>query len=72
MYKDESTEITATGLRYTFKASGSPFQGLGSNGDVRSCLQCGRHKLRSRGAIHRFLGGLMFFCFDCRPQKPVQ
>jgi hypothetical protein len=44
----------------------------GSNGDVRSCIQCGQHKLRNRGAIHRFLGGLMYFCFDCRPPKPVQ
>jgi hypothetical protein len=68
MSKVESAEISASGLRYTFKEGGSPFQGMGSNGDVRSCIKCGRHKLRSNGAIHRFLNGLMFFCFDCRPK----
>jgi hypothetical protein len=68
MYKDETTEIADTGLRYTFKEAGSPFQGMGSNGDVRSCIKCGQHKLRSNGAIRRFLGGLMFLCFDCKPK----
>jgi hypothetical protein len=72
MYKDESTEIATTGLRYTAKEGGSPFPGMGSNGDVRSCIKCGRHKLRSQGAIHRFLGSLMYFCFDCRPRKLPQ
>jgi hypothetical protein len=72
MYKDETTEIAATGLRYTAKEGGSPFQGMGSNGDVRSCMQCGQHRLRSKGAIHRFLGGLMFFCYECRPKKLPQ
>lgn len=69
MYKDETSEITPTGLRYSFKEAGSPFRGMGSNGEMRSCIQCGQHKLRSKGAIHRFLDGLMFFCFDCRPKK---
>jgi hypothetical protein len=72
MYKLANSEIADTGLRYTSKEGGSPFQGMGSNGDVRSCLKCGQHKLRSHGAIHRFLGGPMFFCFDCRPKKLPQ
>lgn len=73
MYKEEvTTQIAETGLRYTAKEGGSPFQGMGSNGEVRSCMKCGQHKLRSHGAIHRFLGGLMFFCFACKPKKLPQ
>ena len=72
MYKSEDTRIAASGLRYTTKESGSPFQGMGANGEVRSCLKCGQHKLRSHGAIHRYLGGLMFFCFDCKPKRLKQ
>ena len=72
MYKDETTEVATTGLRYTYKEAGSPFQGMGSNGEVRSCLKCGQHKPRTHGSIHRFLDGLMFFCFDCRPKKLPQ
>lgn len=72
MYKTETSEMTETGLRYTFKEGGSPFQGMGSSGEVRSCMKCGQHKPRSRGAIHRFLNGLMFFCYDCRPKKLAQ
>jgi hypothetical protein len=70
--RSEPNEITATGLRYTTKEGGSPFQGMGSNGEFRSCLKCGQHKLRSKGAIHRFLNGLMFFCFECKPKKLPQ
>ena len=72
MNPNQTTEIAATGLRYTSKEGGSPFQGMGGNGDVRSCLKCGQHKLRSHGSIHRFLGGPMFFCFDCKPRKREQ
>ena len=72
MTKDENSEIALTGLRYTYKEAGSPFQGMGCNGEMRSCLKCGQHKARSSGAIHRFLGGLMFFCFVCRPKKLPQ
>jgi hypothetical protein len=72
MYTSEPNEITATGLRYTAKEGGSPFQGMGANGEFRSCLKCGQHKLRSHGAIHRFLNGLMFFCFECKPKKLPQ
>lgn len=72
MYKSENNEIAATGLRYTSKEGGSPFQGMGSNGEIRSCIKCGQHKPRSKGAIHRFLNGLMFFCFECKPPKLPQ
>lgn len=72
MYKDQTTEIAATGLRYTSKEGGSPFSGMGSSGEVRSCIKCGQHKLRSNGAIHRYLNSLMFLCFECRPKKPPQ
>jgi hypothetical protein len=72
MYTSEPNEITATGLRYTAKEAGSPFEGMGANGEFRSCLKCGQHKLRSNGAIHRFLNGLMFFCFECKPKKLPQ
>ena len=72
MYKYETNEIAATGLRYTSKEGGSPFQGMGSSGEIRSCMKCGEHKPRSNGAIHRFLNGQMFFCFGCRPKKLAQ
>jgi hypothetical protein len=72
MYKPDSSEMTATGLRYTRKEGGSPFQGMGTSGEMRSCMQCGQHKPRSTGAIHRFLNGLMFFCYACRPKKLPQ
>jgi hypothetical protein len=72
MNKSEANEIASTGLRYVSKESGSPFEGMGANGEVRSCLKCGEHKLRSNGAIHRYLGGLMFFCFDCKPKRLPQ
>ena len=69
MHPYETNEIAATGLRYTLKEAGSPFTGMGTHGELRSCLKCGKHKPRSTGAIHRFLNGLMFFCFECRPAK---
>ena len=72
MTKYETNEIAATGLRYTLKEGGSPFQGMGSNGEIRSCMKCGQHKPRSKGAIHRFLNGQMFFCFECKPPKLPQ
>ena len=33
-----------------------------------SCIQCGQHKLRSKGAYKRYLTALFFFCFDCKPR----
>jgi hypothetical protein len=72
MYKNETTQIAPTGLRYVSKENGSPFQGMGSGGDTRSCIKCGKHKLRSKGVIKRYLNALMFFCFDCRPDKTLK
>jgi hypothetical protein len=63
----DSNKISDSGLRYKSKETGSPFQGMGVNGEIRSCIQCGQHKLRRNGAIHRFLSTLMFVCFDCKP-----
>ncbi|MFZ2391268.1 hypothetical protein, partial [Rhodoferax sp.] len=69
MYIDESTQISASGLRYLAKENGSPFQAIGAPGETRSCIKCGKHKARSKGSIQRYLNALMFFCFDCRPVK---
>lgn len=67
MYKYEETVISETGLRYTSKENGSPFQGMGGTGDTLSCIKCGKHRLRSKGTFKRYLHALLFFCFDCRP-----
>jgi hypothetical protein len=72
MYKSHTTNISASGLRYVSKESGSPFQGMGALGDTRSCIKCGKHKPRSKGVIKRYLNALMFFCFDCRPAQKAQ
>ena len=69
MFKTETTEISSTGLRYVSKENGSPFQGSGSTGETISCIKCGKHKLRTRGAVRRYLNSLLFFCFDCKPEK---
>ena len=68
MHNDFETLVTASGLRYTTKESGSPFVGMGSSGATLSCIKCGHRKLRTRGAFKRYPSGLMFFCFDCKPQ----
>ena len=69
MYKFEATQVSTSGLRYTLKEGGSPFQGLGSPGETLSCIRCGRHKLRRNGAFRRYLHSLLFYCFDCKPQQ---
>lgn len=69
MPETQTTLISPTGLRYITKEGGSPFQGAGSAGDTISCIQCGKHRLRSRGQIKRYLTSLFFFCFDCKPAK---
>jgi len=63
------THISRTGLRYVSKENGSPFQGMGSTGETISCIKCGKHKLRTRGIIRRYLNSLLFYCFDCKPEK---
>jgi hypothetical protein len=64
-----TTEISQTGLRYVSKEGGSPYQGAGGTGETISCIKCGKHKLRSRGMLRRYLNSLFFYCFDCKPQK---
>ncbi len=68
MYKYEDTLISPTGLRYTSKENGSPFQGMGGMGETMSCIKCGVHKLRKNGMIKRYLNSPMFFCCDCKPK----
>jgi hypothetical protein len=70
MYKFEETAVAPSGLRYTSKEGGSPFQGLG-NGETLSCIKCGHHKLRRNGSFRRCLTSLFFFCMDCKPTKAV-
>lgn len=65
----QSTQISDTGLRYVSKENGSPFQGMGTPGETISCIQCGKHKPRTRGSLKRYLNSLLFFCFDCKPEK---
>jgi hypothetical protein len=72
MYKYEETAISDTGLRYTAKENGSPFQGMGGGGETMSCIKCGHHRLRSKGTFKRYLHGLFFFCHDCKPVKAAQ
>jgi hypothetical protein len=71
MYKTDTSEISVTGLRYVSKQGGSPFQGAGSTGETISCIKCGKHRLRTRGSLKRYLNSLLFFCFDCKPEKPA-
>lgn len=72
MYKTDTTQVSATGLRYTAKENGSPFQGMGAPGETISCIQCGKHRPRSKGSLKRYLNSLLFICFDCKPVKVVK
>lgn len=67
MHEVAFTQVSPTGLRYTSKESGSPFQAIGGSGHTLSCFKCGRHKLRSHGYFRRYPTALMFICADCRP-----
>ncbi|MEN9375941.1 MAG: hypothetical protein RL710_1098 [Pseudomonadota bacterium] len=72
MYDCEQNLIAENGLRYKAKVNGSPFRGTGGSGETMSCIKCGNHRLRSHGAIRRFLNSPMFFCFDCKPVKVAE
>ena len=72
MYSTDTTQISQTGLRYTSKENGSPFQGMGGSGQTLSCIKCGHHKPRSNGIFRRYPTALMFFCFDCKPSVTKQ
>jgi hypothetical protein len=72
MDKSEETKIAASGLRYTSKEGGSPFQGMADSGETLSCIQCGRHRLRRNGTFRRYLHALLFYCGDCKPRQAQQ
>ena len=72
MHLNEETVIAPTGLRYTSKANGSPFQGVGGTGETLSCIKCGQHRLKRNGSFKRFLNSPLFFCFDCKPAQPAK
>lgn len=72
MYDTDTTQISQTGLRYTAKENGSPFQGTAGSGRTLSCIKCGQHKPRSYGSFRRYPMALMFFCFDCKPNVAKQ
>ena len=68
MSKEETTKISANGLRYKSKKGGSPF-GVSSVVGSLSCYKCGIHKPRAQGTFKRLLNQSMFFCGDCTPIK---
>jgi hypothetical protein len=69
MFQNHETKISPTGLRYTSKSNGSPYQGMGGHGETLSCIKCGLHKPRIKGSFKRYLHGLFFFCLECRPRQ---
>ena len=68
MSKEETTKITANGLRYKSKKGGSPFGGSSAVGSM-SCYKCGIHKPRALGTFKRLLNQSMFVCGDCVSAK---
>ena len=71
MYKDSETLVALSGLRYTSKENGSPYQSIGGTGETLSCIKCGKHRLKRNGMFKRYLNAPLFFCFDCKPNKIV-
>ncbi len=69
MYKYDHNTVSDSGLRYTSKETGSPFQGMGGAGETLSCIKCGQHRPRRNGVFKRYFSALLFFCFDCKPLK---
>jgi hypothetical protein len=72
MYKFEQTAVSTSGLRFTAKENGSPFQGMGSAAETMSCIVCGNHKPRRSGSFKKYLSSLKFFCGDCKSDKAGQ
>lgn len=65
-YKLEpETLLAEDGLRYKYKAGGSPFLDS-ANMSTMSCYRCGRHKSRSLGTFVRFLNQRTFICETCK------
>jgi hypothetical protein len=59
MNKPTSSKLSADGLRYGAKASGSPFV---SAGNTRSCFLCGTHRQQSQLRSRRLLGRSEMVC----------
>jgi hypothetical protein len=53
------TKLSADGLRYTSKASGSPFV---EAGNTRSCFKCGKHRRPESLQPKRILGRTEMVC----------
>jgi hypothetical protein len=70
MRDNTTTKISADGLRYRSRASGSPFAQSSGNASM-SCAKCGLHKPRSLGSFKKLAGKSMFVCGDCSPPKPA-
>lgn len=70
MRDNTTTKISADGLRYRSRASGSPFAQSSGNASM-SCAKCGLHKPRSLGSFKKLAGKSMFVCGDCVPPKPA-
>jgi len=68
MRDNTTTKISADGLRYRSRASGSPFAQSSGNASM-SCAKCGLHKPRSLGSFKKLAGKSMFVCGDCSPLK---
>ena len=63
MTKDTATKLSANGLRYAKKATGSPFLGTGN---TRSCFKCGKHRQPAQLQSKRFMGRSEMVCKpDC-------
>ena len=65
--KNGKNQVDQSGLRFTSRENGSPFMGMGKVGESMSCMKCGLHKPRRLGSQRRFVGGLAFFCHECKP-----
>ena len=59
MSKDVGTKLSTDGLRYTSKASGSPFLG---SGNTRSCFKCGKHRSAAELQPKKVLGRSEMVC----------
>ena len=71
MSKDETTKISADGLRYKSKEGGSPFGASASIASM-SCYKCGLHKPRALGSFKRVMNQYMFMCAECKTKTSRQ
>lgn len=58
---ERSEVIADDGLRYKFKAAGSPFS-PGVLGSTMSCVRCGQHRPRTMLCVRRLAGSLFLTC----------